>query len=374
MQDFYINTKILCSSPSLCSRPTKAPPGPLSHSPPPLSPNQSPPLDPTHPKLTYTTFPLVIGHPSTTAPLEPLITLLQVYLATPRSPALPLARYQRRRGETLALLCKEEEKNAAILDPFWTPSLHRFTPFRDANLTLPSILIQEHWSVNLIEHLVRPSPSRTHEIHPAVKIGRATPRWDRRSPHVAPSSPRCRRRPRGEARRDPELARVSSLSPRPEEDDGHGPLIGTWSNGLGRSVPLRAPAPLTAGPGLSARLDGFPARAPHGLGRPALDQPGSGADLAQFFFREFQLLFFPDLRNCKNYRKKYYGSNLSDSNFHELLNSRSIQWYCMHVIWFTVELLVFNLVDLVTFHSKIHILSFVYCIAVILVFSDALMW
>jgi hypothetical protein len=45
--------------------------------------------------------------------------------------------------------------------------------------------------------------------------------------HVAPSHPRRRRRPRGEPRRDPELARVSSPSPWPEEDDGHGPSIGT---------------------------------------------------------------------------------------------------------------------------------------------------
>jgi hypothetical protein len=83
MQDFYINTKILCSSPPLYPWPTKAPPGPLSHFPPPISPNQSSPLDPTHPKPTYTTFPLVIRHPSTTAPLWTLIPLPHCHLTLP---------------------------------------------------------------------------------------------------------------------------------------------------------------------------------------------------------------------------------------------------------------------------------------------------
>jgi hypothetical protein len=45
--------------------------------------------------------------------------------------------------------------------------------------------------------------------------------------HVASSHHHHRRRPRGEPRRDPELARVSSPSPRPEEDDSHGPSIET---------------------------------------------------------------------------------------------------------------------------------------------------
>jgi hypothetical protein len=71
---------------------------------------------------------------------------------------------------------------------------------------------------------------------------------------VAPSRPRRRRRPRGEPRWDPEPARVSSLSPRPEEDDGHWPSIRTWSNGPGRSVPLWPYRPLTSGPRLSGNL------------------------------------------------------------------------------------------------------------------------
>jgi hypothetical protein len=68
--------------------------------------------------------------------------------------------------------------------------------------------------------------------------------------------------------------------PWPEEENGWGLSIMTWSDGPRHPVPLRAQAPLTAGPGLSARLGGFPAHAPRGLGRPVLDQPGSDADLA----------------------------------------------------------------------------------------------
>jgi hypothetical protein len=50
---FLFNTKILCSSPPLCSWPTKAPPGPLSHSPPSYPTNQSPSMSPTCPNRPY---------------------------------------------------------------------------------------------------------------------------------------------------------------------------------------------------------------------------------------------------------------------------------------------------------------------------------
>jgi hypothetical protein len=45
---------------------------------------------------------------------------------------------------------------------------------------------------------------------------------------------------------------------RREKDDDREPSIGIGSDGPGQPVPLRPPRPLTAGPGLSARPDGFP--------------------------------------------------------------------------------------------------------------------
>jgi hypothetical protein len=75
----------------------------------PLSQPEPSSRPPTHPKPTYTTFPLVIRHPSTTAPLRPLITLLQLYLATPKSPALPRVSEEERRNTSFAMQGRGEE-------------------------------------------------------------------------------------------------------------------------------------------------------------------------------------------------------------------------------------------------------------------------
>jgi hypothetical protein len=156
MEEIFIKQIFLPTSSGPCSSPTLSlgcfsskghcwTPGP---SPPPLSPNQSSSFGPTSLKPTLHYHPTKYKATRAATPLWTLITLPQHHQTLPDPRDRPLARYQRGRGETLALLCKEEEKNDAILDPFGSPSLHRFNPLRHSHLTLHSILIQEHGSLD----------------------------------------------------------------------------------------------------------------------------------------------------------------------------------------------------------------------------------
>jgi hypothetical protein len=137
-------------------------------------------MDPSCPNRHCTTTPLNLRPQCAATPLWTLIPLPQHHQTLPDPRDHPLARYQRGGGETLALLCKEEEKNDAILDPFGSPSLHRFNPLCHAHLTLHSILIQEHGSLDPIKHLVQPPRHRCASRHLEGETGRVAPCWARR--------------------------------------------------------------------------------------------------------------------------------------------------------------------------------------------------
>jgi hypothetical protein len=111
-----------CSSPTLSlgcfsSKDPCWTPGP---SPPPLSPNQSSPLDPHTPQTDLHHFPLVIRHPTTPAPLWTLIPIPHRHLTLPDPQRLPPCSVPEKKGGTLDLLCEGEEINAADLDPLPT--------------------------------------------------------------------------------------------------------------------------------------------------------------------------------------------------------------------------------------------------------------
>jgi hypothetical protein len=134
---FLFNTKLVGSSHTFGSWPSKAP----CWTPPTIStilPNQPKPLHVPHmPKLTLqyhptrykaTTcyIPSLDPHSPPTSPPHP---------PTPQGP--PPCSVAEKKRRTLVLLCEEEENNAAVLDTFWPPLLHMFTPHCNANLTLP---------------------------------------------------------------------------------------------------------------------------------------------------------------------------------------------------------------------------------------------
>jgi hypothetical protein len=102
--------------------------------------------------------------------------------SSPESPCMaPLLCTRGEEEETLARICREEDANAVNLNPIRLLFLLACTSLTCRDLTPPSILIQEHRSVDLVEHLVRPSPTWTRKILPGVLTGRPDHRRDRRA-------------------------------------------------------------------------------------------------------------------------------------------------------------------------------------------------
>jgi hypothetical protein len=229
--------------------------------------------------------------------------------ATPPSPPPPrdplhdpLLYTRRKKGNPSFSLCKEEEKDAAILDPFWSLSLHRFNPLRHANLTLHSILIQEHLGVDLVElwsHRPRPacSSSSTGSESPFPPTAEVA------AEHRVVSTPR--RRPR-EPPGDPLDPLACRLGFPPRRVEPERTMMADRRSRLDRTagvVPYRfGPGAGDHGPGLRAVPAPSCARAQTRLCRNPADRPRSASDLARidFFSRRFPLTIFFRSVNFKN--------------------------------------------------------------------------
>jgi hypothetical protein len=114
--NFCVTLNYWGSSPTFSSWTSKAPCWTLSHSPPPLSPNRSPPLDPTCPQTDLHPSSSVIKLQTTPAPLDWLIQLPSHHSLTLPSRTRALDPCARGEARKLLSICKLARRFATDLN------------------------------------------------------------------------------------------------------------------------------------------------------------------------------------------------------------------------------------------------------------------